>query len=106
MILNDIEFEMLKSLQSASELCLRTMSPAQRAAADRLADGGLVDVWVSGELSLTDAGVLAVELEQQRRQRVQDAENDARKERTRKRIKEIAPLLLGAIGKVASFFFK
>ena len=103
--MNDTEFNILCELEKGGRLHLSSMPKEQQAAAYTLSENKLVDIWVGGDLEITDQGLLALHLEKEQRERADQADKRECKDRTKNNIKNIVSFVLDVLSKFFPFFF-
>ena len=103
--MNDTKFNILCELEKGDPLHLSSMTKEQQAAASTLSENNPVDIWVGGDLEITDQGLLTLHLEKEQRERADQADKRERKNRTKNSIKNIVSFVLEAFAKLFPFFF-
>ena len=94
-------YEMLCRLSAGEHLHLKDLSNEERASASILEENGLVDIWVGGDIEITQKGMLALK---QAKQQLNQQKADSNRAKKRRNLKDFFIPIAGLAVKILSFF--
>lgn len=94
-------FNMLCRLSSGEQLHLKNLSDEDRATASILQENGMVDIWVGGDIEITEKGLFSLE---QTKQQIKKQKDDSKRAKKRGNVKDFFIPVAGLVVKIISFF--